>query len=107
MIHFRSYAGGLAGVWPMLSRVQGGRLKGIHLTSHPRPLSREGLEGINGVQISDCATVFQVQYRLSAESSPISSRAFEKADEAGVCGLTLTYDGVHSLIMLSKGKDLQ
>jgi hypothetical protein len=52
MIHFRSYAGGLAGVWPMLSRVQGGRLKGIHLTSHPRPLSQEGAAGVEDIHLT-------------------------------------------------------
>jgi hypothetical protein len=33
------------------------------------------------------------------------SWSFERGDPGGSCGLTLTYDGVHSLIMLSKGKD--
>jgi hypothetical protein len=41
----------------------------VHHTSHPRPLSQEGLEGFEGVQITDSATVFQVQFRLVLERS--------------------------------------
>ena len=46
-------------------------------------------------------------FSRKAQGLGVYSWSFEKADEAGVCSLTLTYDGVHSLIMLSKGKDLQ
>ena len=31
--------------------------------------------------------------------------SFDKGEEGGLCSLTLTYDGVHSLVMLSKGKE--
>jgi hypothetical protein len=33
------------------------------------------------------------------------SWSFEKDEPDGACSLTLTYDGIHSLIMVSKGKE--
>jgi hypothetical protein len=61
---------------------------------YPKPKVRETNDGFEAV--SD-----------DPQGLGVYSWSFEKADEAGVCSLTLSYDGVHSLIMLSKGKDLQ
>jgi len=35
------------------------------------------------------------------------SWSFDRGESGGLCSLTFTYDGVHSLIMLSKGRESQ